>query len=67
MMSPAPPGLVHKIDRHDHRALQLQKLDRQIHVAFQIGGVHDVDDRVGRSVSPPAPMIKSRVTISSME
>ena len=40
--------LVHEVQRHDHRPLQLQQLHGQIEVALQIRGVDDVDDGVGR-------------------
>ena len=39
--------LVHKVERYDHRPLQLQKLGGQIEVALNLGGVDDVDDGVG--------------------
>ena len=54
--------LVHKVERYDHRPLQLQKLGGQVEVALNVGGVDDVDDGVG-----PLPTMKSRATISSME
>ena len=38
--------LVHHIEGHHHRPSQLQKLQCQIKVPLQIGGVHNVDDHV---------------------
>ena len=43
-----PPGLhlVHKIQGQHQGALQLQQLDGEVEVAFQVGGVHDVQNGV---------------------
>ncbi|MPM39615.1 hypothetical protein SDC9_86249 [bioreactor metagenome] len=48
-VQPVAPGsgLVHKVEGNNQRAFQFQKLDGQVKVAFDIGGVHDVDDDVG--------------------
>ena len=44
----SPPGLhlVHKIQGQHQGALQLQQLDGEVEVAFQVGGVHDVQNGV---------------------
>ena len=39
--------LVHHVERDHHGAIELHKLQRQVQVAFDIGGVDDVDDGVG--------------------
>ena len=39
--------LVHKVERNDHRPLQLQKLGREIQIALDVGGVYNIDDGVG--------------------
>ena len=33
---------VHHIERENHRNIQIQKLQRQIEVAFYIGGIDDI-------------------------
>ena len=38
--------LVHHIQGHHHRPAQLQQLQRQVQVPFQIGGVHNVNDHI---------------------
>ena len=38
--------LVHKIQGNDHGAFQLQQLGRQVQIALNIGGVHNIDDGV---------------------
>ena len=37
---------VHHVQRQHDRHAQLQQLQRQVQIAFQIGGVHNVDDHV---------------------
>ena len=39
--------LVHHVERDDHGAVELHKLQRQVQVTFDVGGVDDVDDGVG--------------------
>ena len=39
--------LVHHVERDDHGAVELHKLQRQVQVAFDVGGVDDIDDGVG--------------------
>ena len=39
--------LVHHVERDDHGAVELHKLQRQVQVAFDISSVDDVDDGVG--------------------
>jgi len=39
--------LVHHVERNDHRYVKLHELKREIEVALDVGGVEDVDDRVG--------------------
>ena len=39
--------LVHHVQRKDHRDVQLHQLKGQIQVAFQVGGIDDVDDGIG--------------------
>ena len=46
--------LVHEVERHDHRPLQLQELHRQVQVAFQVRRVDDVDDGVRLFAGPCA-------------
>ena len=38
--------LVHHVEGEDHGPVQLHELERQVEVALDVGGVHDVDDRV---------------------
>ena len=38
--------LVHHVERKHHRSVQLHKLEREVEVALDVGGVHDVYDRV---------------------
>ena len=38
--------LVHHVERDDHGAVELHKLQRQVQVALDVGGVNDVDDGV---------------------
>ena len=38
--------LVHHVERDDHRAVELHKLQRQVQVTLNVGGVDDVDDGV---------------------
>ena len=38
--------LVHHVERDDHGDAKLQKLQRQVQVALDVGGVHDIDDAV---------------------
>jgi len=47
--------LVHHVERHDHGQAQFQQLQRQIEVAFEIGGVHDVENPVGMAVQQKIP------------
>ena len=52
--------LVHHVQRHDHRAVHLQKLHGQIQVPLDVGRIDDIDDRlraspVARSPGRPAP------------
>ena len=42
--------LVHHVERDDHGAVELHKLQRQVEVALDIGGIDDVDDGVGMLV-----------------
>ena len=39
--------LVHHVERDDHGAIELHKLQRQVQVTFDVGGVDDIDDGVG--------------------
>ena len=39
--------LVHHVEGDDHRSIELHKLEREVEVALDIGGVDDVDHRVG--------------------
>ena len=39
--------LVHHVERDDHGAIELHKLQRQIQIALDVGGVNDIDDGVG--------------------
>ena len=47
--------LVHEVEGDDHGPLQLQKLHRQVEVALDIGGVHNVDDGVGMLAHDEVP------------
>ncbi len=40
-------GDVHHVQRDHHRHVHLQHLDCQIKVAFEVGGIDDVDDDIG--------------------
>ena len=40
------PHLVHHIKGNHHGNMQLQKLERQIQVSFNVGGVHNIDNPV---------------------
>ena len=42
--------LVHHVERDNHGTIELHKLQRQIQVALDVGGVDDVDDGVGMLV-----------------
>ena len=39
--------LVHHVERDDHGAVELHKLQRQVQIALDVGSVDDVDDGVG--------------------
>ena len=39
--------LVHHVERDNHRAIELHKLQRQVQVTLDVGGVDDIDDGVG--------------------
>lgn len=39
--------LVHHVERDDHGAVELHKLQRQVQIALNVGGVDDIDDGVG--------------------
>ena len=39
--------LVHHVERDDHGAIELHKLQRQVQIALDVGSVDDVDDGVG--------------------
>ena len=39
--------LVHHVERDDHGTIELHKLQRQVQVTLDVGGVDDVDDGVG--------------------
>ena len=43
---PVGAHLVHHVQGNHHGGAQLQKLQRQIQVTLQVGGVHNVDDHV---------------------
>ena len=47
--------LVHHVQGQHHRHPQLQQLQRQIEVALDVGGVHDVDDAVGLLLKDVVP------------
>ena len=49
------PDLVHHVQGQHHGHPQLQQLQRQIEVALDVGGVHDVDDAVGLLVEDVVP------------
>ena len=36
--------LVHHVQRQHHGGVQLHELHRQVEVALDVGGIHDVDD-----------------------
>ncbi len=38
---------IHHVDGHDDRDPQFHQLGRQVQVPFQVGAVHDVQDRIG--------------------
>ena len=38
--------LVHHVEGEHHRPVELHELEREVEVALDVGGVHDVDDRV---------------------
>ena len=42
--------LVHHVERDDHGAIELHKLQRQVQVALDVGGIDDVNDGVGMLV-----------------
>lgn len=42
--------LVHHVESDDHGAIELHKLQRQVQVAFDVGGVDDIDDGIGMLV-----------------
>ena len=46
MESPVLPDLVHHVERDDDRHADLHELQRQVEVALDVGGVHDVDDTI---------------------
>ena len=39
--------LVHHVERDDHGAIELHKLQRQVQIALDVGGVDDIDDGIG--------------------
>ena len=39
--------LVHHVERDDHGAIELHKLQRQVQIALDVGSVDDIDDGVG--------------------
>ena len=39
--------LVHHVERDDHGAIELHELQRQIQIALDVGGIDDVDNRIG--------------------
>ena len=39
--------LVHHVERDDHGAVELHKLQRQVQITLDVGGVDDIDDGVG--------------------
>ena len=45
--STIPPQLVHHIQSNYHRHLQGQKLQRQIQISFNIGGIQNIDNGIG--------------------
>ena len=47
--------LVHHVQRHNHRNAQLQELHRQVEVALNVGGVHNVDDAAGLFLQQELP------------
>ena len=49
------PDLVHHVQGQHHGHPQLQQLQRQVQVALDVGGVHDVDDAVGFLVEDVVP------------
>ena len=42
--------LVHHVERDDHGAIELHKLQRQVQIALDVGGVDDIDDGIGMLV-----------------
>ena len=53
--------LVHHVRREDHGPVEFHELEREVEVALDVGGVDDVDDRVGRS-----SRMNRRLTTSSL-
>ncbi len=45
---------VHHVKRHHHRQAQVENLRREVEVALEVRGVHEVDDRVGAAGALPA-------------
>ena len=39
--------LVHHVERDDHGYVELHELEREVEISLDVGGVEDVDDRVG--------------------
>ena len=46
---------IHHVQRQHHGDVQFQKLHGQVHVAFDVGGIDDVDDGVGGAVQQKLP------------
>ena len=44
---PTAPYFIHHVEGHHNGTTKLQKLQRQVQVALQVGGIHDVDDHIG--------------------
>ena len=38
--------LIHHVEREHHRAVELHELEREVEVALDVRGIHDVDNRV---------------------
>lgn len=49
------PHLIHHVEGKHHRHPQLQKLEGEVEVAFDVGGVHDIDDAVRLLIEDKIP------------
>ena len=49
------PDLIHHIQSQDQRNVHLQKLEGQVEISLDVGGIDDVDDAVGMLVEDEIP------------